>query len=705
MPTTLKLYFTLPTGKQEVRRVTLDVVTIEAIRTFLASKYGEYFHPEAMKPIRVEYVDGDGDRVLLSCASELEEGLRLHAQEGAGATWKLFCSFEDEMEQAISPMAIVSPPAAQQQGEEEVNTAEDEAITVDASEQPLLNEEEAKASSSCVTVEDEEESHTSDDEYERIEAEPTTPTKCATPTNAQVVDNAVEPESPESPATPSIVEPKQTVSTEEAAPTVVAEAAPAVEVTPAGEAAAVLDAKLESLIEERAPERFACRLCPKVFRAREFVRMHLQSKHPEVITDATETTETPKGDDIPTLTADVSLPVSTPPIMNEASPKSSPRPVEIADVTGHSEHVEPSPESESLPASVAASESEPTIESPTTSSEETATPSAVESSTKEVTHSGIICDGCGMSPIVGTRFHCTACVMPGGFDLCAACEAAGDRHPASHILLKMRLPASVPVGTAQRHLHCPRRYGGFAHMSNSAGPRPKALFVSDVTLADGLQVRAGETLQKVWSIKNVGEAAWPIGTRLVFAGGDLAPESDARTDAFGAAVPFAGPGDIVHVSIAIQVPNAVGRFRGTFRLEAPDRTRFGPRIWIDLVVPPEAEPTTEAATATEKKEEKPAVSAPAAVEEPPVVAPMSEEDQLAAAVAASLAIQTPVAVSTSASSVGATAPSKPAFEYSNQLAALRTMGFKDAELCRYLLLNNRGDVQAVVAWLLANSTR
>lgn len=93
-------------------------------------------------------------------------------------------------------------------------------------------------------------------------------------------------------------------------------------------------------------------------------------------------------------------------------------------------------------------------------------------------------------------------------------------------------------------------------------------------------MRAGSTLRKVWSIRNSGSQPWPVGTRLVFAGGDLMPESDNTTQGgVGSLVPFAAPGSLVHVAIDILVPNETGRFRATFRLECPDGSRFGPRIW------------------------------------------------------------------------------------------------------------------------------
>ena len=41
-------------------------------------------------------------------------------------------------------------------------------------------------------------------------------------------------------------------------------------------------------------------------------------------------------------------------------------------------------------------------------------------------HVGVTCDGCGCSPIVGTRFKCLVCV---DVDLCAACHG-GERTSA-----------------------------------------------------------------------------------------------------------------------------------------------------------------------------------------------------------------------------------------------------------------------------------
>ncbi|CAM4911214.1 unnamed protein product [Rotaria socialis] len=40
--------------------------------------------------------------------------------------------------------------------------------------------------------------------------------------------------------------------------------------------------------------------------------------------------------------------------------------------------------------------------------------------------SGVYCDGCEMSPLIGQRYYCSTC---GNYDLCSACEKKGHDHP------------------------------------------------------------------------------------------------------------------------------------------------------------------------------------------------------------------------------------------------------------------------------------
>ena len=112
-----------------------------------------------------------------------------------------------------------------------------------------------------------------------------------------------------------------------------------------------------------------------------------------------------------------------------------------------------------------------------------------------------------------------------------------------------------------------------------------AAFIGDVTLADGIAVRPGQALQKVWQVRNTGDKEWPAGTRLQFIGGDVTPVGGEADDATSwSEVPTAAPGQAINLVIDIQTPPQLGRFRGSFRLVTPDGNRFGPRIWIDVDV-------------------------------------------------------------------------------------------------------------------------
>lgn len=57
----------------------------------------------------------------------------------------------------------------------------------------------------------------------------------------------------------------------------------------------------------------------------------------------------------------------------------------------------------------------------------------------EVIHQKCECDGCGVFPIVGTRYKCSVCK---NFDYCSVCE---ETKPHDHAFLKIKTPAQVPV--------------------------------------------------------------------------------------------------------------------------------------------------------------------------------------------------------------------------------------------------------------------
>ena len=63
----------------------------------------------------------------------------------------------------------------------------------------------------------------------------------------------------------------------------------------------------------------------------------------------------------------------------------------------------------------------------------------VDPDNNTVVHELIECDGCGMSPLVGTRYKCSVCR---NFDLCSRCEEIMD-HP--HAFLKITKVEDSPI--------------------------------------------------------------------------------------------------------------------------------------------------------------------------------------------------------------------------------------------------------------------
>jgi len=302
-------------------------------------------------------------------------------------------------------------------------------------------------------------------------------------------------------------------------------------------------------------------------------------------------------------------------------------------------------------------------------------------------HTGVMCDGCKMLPIVGTRYKCTVCY---DFDLCERCEAAGT-HPADHTLLKVRsasqlrgprfLPLGCPAGAGAAAAAEPKAVrmpslplGSFLGRQASISKEkaaPKSVFVADKTIPDGSPVAVGTIVRKTWAIKNNGTAQWPDGTQLLFVGGTLSPLGADQAVKEGTkgcgVVPLAKPGEEVEVHVDVQIPEESGRrHTGYYRLATQDGKRFGCRVWLDVLAVPAAEtapaPTAAVAPALESKEE---TKRPAAG---------------------------------SATTAPAVAPR--ATRYAAQLAKLRKMGFKDDEMLLDLIETANGDEQQVIDWLV-----
>jgi len=120
------------------------------------------------------------------------------------------------------------------------------------------------------------------------------------------------------------------------------------------------------------------------------------------------------------------------------------------------------------------------------------------------------------------------------------------------------------------------------------GAKLAARFIRDVSVFDGTQVAPGTTFTKIWKIKNVGEVAWPAGTRMLFVGGDqMTTEMSVPIDRDSPVT----PGEEVDVAVEMTAPAELGRYLGYWRLTGPHcRRKWGQRVWCHVQVVDPSQP-------------------------------------------------------------------------------------------------------------------
>merc|ERR1719335_1421904 len=140
-------------------------------------------------------------------------------------------------------------------------------------------------------------------------------------------------------------------------------------------------------------------------------------------------------------------------------------------------------------------------------------------------HPGVECDRSGVCPIVGIRYN----LRGHNYDLC---QAEYDKLAQAEKLLYTAIPP--PMAGAAAAAACGngcswrqswggggRGWGGAGgREGREGGPKLAARFVRDVTIFDGTQMAPSTKFTKILRLKNIGEVAWPPGTKMLYVGGD-----------------------------------------------------------------------------------------------------------------------------------------------------------------------------------------
>ncbi len=104
------------------------------------------------------------------------------------------------------------------------------------------------------------------------------------------------------------------------------------------------------------------------------------------------------------------------------------------------------------------------------------------------------------------------------------------------------------------------------------------VYVSDVTIPDGHQVKPGENFRKVWRVLNNGTCTWTPNYSFVFVSGD---QMSGRAVSIPANV---APGQTVDLAVDMIGPNSAGTYKGNWQMRSPQGKGFGQTIWVKVRV-------------------------------------------------------------------------------------------------------------------------
>ena len=106
-----------------------------------------------------------------------------------------------------------------------------------------------------------------------------------------------------------------------------------------------------------------------------------------------------------------------------------------------------------------------------------------------------------------------------------------------------------------------------------------ALFISDVNIPDGTEIKRGEGFVKTWRIKNTSSCTWESGYQLAF----LSDEILGAQQSFMPIPPTAKDTE-VDISVPFIAPTQTGIFTSTWKLREPGGKAFGERVYVVIKV-------------------------------------------------------------------------------------------------------------------------
>lgn len=107
-----------------------------------------------------------------------------------------------------------------------------------------------------------------------------------------------------------------------------------------------------------------------------------------------------------------------------------------------------------------------------------------------------------------------------------------------------------------------------------------AIYVADVSVPDGTQMKPGQEFVKTWRVKNTGTCTWTRGYQIMWSYGDNRMSGQAT------ALPReVQPGEEVDISLILKAPMQPGTYSGYWVLRNNNGYTFGQRLSVIITVP------------------------------------------------------------------------------------------------------------------------
>ena len=112
-----------------------------------------------------------------------------------------------------------------------------------------------------------------------------------------------------------------------------------------------------------------------------------------------------------------------------------------------------------------------------------------------------------------------------------------------------------------------------------ADPCYNLIWLKDVTIPDGTQLKANEVFTKTWLVQNIGGCAWPPGFTFSHVGGDL---MRGKTVTLKEPIPVGAKREI---SIQLVVPSGInGLVQSSWQMADADGNYFGDTLSVNILV-------------------------------------------------------------------------------------------------------------------------